>query len=250
MPAVIDAERVHQEAQRGEFDYFVSFLREHDQIHYQLKNGDRDLISYGYPKYWWVPSDKESLFYYLIKYNRKDIFDMMTTHRQMSDCFECSKTYWYDILKYAIYLQNKDIEALALPYILCASYMHKLPTYFCEDPILFVHMYQIIERIRKECPETHPTSPVCFRCKECRIALECQLKHKVFFTDRTKSEWFYNPEALKLFEQHCLPIAEKENAVLLQYSRLQLVKATGVILELVLETLPKDVIDFVIVPYL
>ena len=41
---MIDAERVYQEAQRGEFDYFTNFLREHDEMfHYQLKNGDRDL---------------------------------------------------------------------------------------------------------------------------------------------------------------------------------------------------------------
>ncbi len=81
-------------------------------------------------------------------------------------------------------------------------------------------------------------------------ALEYQLKNNVLKKNRTKSEWFCNPEALKLFEQHCLPIAEKENAILLQYSKLQLVKATGVILELVLDSLPKDVVDFVIVPYL
>jgi hypothetical protein len=85
-------------------------------------------------------------------------------------------------------------------------------------------------------------------------ALESQLKLKSSRdnTKQIKSEWFYNEDALKLFENHCFPIAENENELLLQlyYSKVQVVKATGVILRLVLKTLPKDIIDFVIVPYL
>ncbi len=252
MTEIIDAERVYQEAQRGEFDYFTTLLREHDEMfNYQENNNVFDITDYGVPKCWKLTSDKESLFYYLIKYNREDIFDLMRQCRQINKCLNDNRVHhWWYILKDAIYLQNKNIEALSLSYVLCATYMHNLYYLFSEDPILFVRMYQIIERIRRECPETHPTSPVCFRCNECIIALECQLKNNVFKTTKTKSEWFSNPEALKLFEQHCLPIAEKENAILLQYSKVQLIKATGVILELVLDALPKDVIDFVIVPYL
>jgi hypothetical protein len=85
-------------------------------------------------------------------------------------------------------------------------------------------------------------------------ALESQLKLKSSRdkTNQIKSEWLYNEDALKLFEKHGFPIAENENELLLQlyYSKVQVVKATGVILRLVLKTLPKDIIDFVIVPYL
>jgi hypothetical protein len=85
-------------------------------------------------------------------------------------------------------------------------------------------------------------------------ALESQLKLKSSRdkTNQIKSEWLYNEDALKLFEKHCFPISENENELLLQlyYSKVQVVKATGVILRLVLKTLPKDIIDFVIVPYI
>ncbi len=254
--SIINAERVYQEAQQGEFNYFTTFLTEHNEIfNYEYNNKVFDITAYGFPRSWMIHSDNESLFYYIIKYNREDIFDLMRQCRHINNCLNSHRlNHWWYILKDAIYLQNKSMESLALPYVLWRAYIKNLPYIFCQDPILFVRMYQIIDRIRRECPETHPTSPVCFRCNECMTALESQLKLKSSRdkTNQIKSEGFYNEDCLKLFEKHGFPIAENENELLLQlyYSKVQVVKATGVILRLVLKTLPKDIIDFVIVPYL
>jgi hypothetical protein len=257
MNNVIDTDRVYQEAQQGEFEYFSTFLRRENEPIFHYENNERKEMSYYLPKCWYhidKPSTHLSLFHYIVKHNRTDLLGMMLNVGGIIRCIHLPQLYvFWHLLKEAFYLKNNHIEKRAWEHILSGLYVKKIPEYFVTTPELFIYILQLIERVHQECPRCSPTSARCILCKNSIETLENEIIKQVLCCKNMSSDWMKYPETIRFFKERCIPFADDQKLILSQCLNMYINEqrnARNTIITLVLDTLPKDVINFVIVPYL